>query len=106
MRAVESIVAAIARVTNLLREGRIDEARSELERAYSGQLGIPLAMLNRLDATSAVTVLGPHRAALLLDLLRAEVALHQASSDAKAERRVLLRIRNIEHLIAPARESA
>ena len=106
MRALEQIVAAIGRVMGLLREGKIDEARLELERAYSGQLGMPLAMLNRLDASSVVTVLGPERGTLLLDLLRAEVALHEASGDARAATRLKARIQILESLLPSRRASA
>ena len=106
MRALEQIVLAIGRVTGLVRQGKLDEARAELEHAYSGQIGMPLAMLNRLEASSVVAMLGHERATLLLDLLRAEVALHEASGDEDAAKRLKLRILTLESLATARRASA
>ncbi|MFO0676153.1 MAG: hypothetical protein U0169_06445 [Polyangiaceae bacterium] len=106
MRAIEGIVEAIGRVMGLVKAGQLDDARRALDEAYSGQLGIPLAMIDRLDAASVVLVLGPERATLLLDLLRAEAALATASGDAALALRIERRSAAIERHVSDRRRSA
>jgi len=75
----------LARIAGLRLDGAIEEARLELERAYSLLLGSRAELIRRMDAKTAATLLGsPESILTLSQLLREEAAL-ESDADRKAE---------------------
>ncbi|MGE5176538.1 MAG: hypothetical protein ACM3JJ_09210 [Hyphomicrobiales bacterium] len=85
MRQVEAVAAMLARLIGLRTEGRLEEARAELERAYELLLGSEAPLVKRMDAETAVALIGvPEKAALYARLLGEEAA--QTEDPAERER--------------------
>ncbi len=81
MRTVHRLVELLARATTAAREGRLDEAKKQLDEAYSGQLGMPRRMLERLDPATCVMTLGREKSKLLVMLLEAEAEIDALCSN-------------------------
>jgi len=75
MRQIRQLARFLAALLGLGKEGKFDEALTELQRAYGTYVGMSRSMIDRLDAASVVTVLGRDRARMALALLEAEVAI-------------------------------
>ena len=76
LRQVRAVAAMLARIAGLRLDGAIEDARLELERAYSALLGSRAELIRRMDAKTAATLLGSPEAILTLSqLLREEAAL-------------------------------
>lgn len=75
LRTVHRLVELLARAVGAAREGRLDEAKKQLDEAYSGQLGMPRRMLERLDPATCVMTLGKEKSKLLVMLLEAEAEI-------------------------------
>jgi len=85
LRQVRAVAAMLARIAGLRLDGAIEEARLELERAYSLLLGSRAELIRRMDAKTAATLLGsPESILTLSQLLREEAAL-ESDADRKAE---------------------
>jgi hypothetical protein len=84
MRTIRQLVESLARVVGIAKAGQVDDAKRELDRLYSGQLGMPRRMVERLDAATAITMLGVDKARLLVMLLEAEVEIRVAAGEEKA----------------------
>jgi hypothetical protein len=85
LRQVRAVAAMLARIAGLRLDGAIEEARLELERAYSLLLGSRAELIRRMDAKTAATLLGsPETILTLSQLLREEAAL-ESDADRKAE---------------------
>ena len=90
----------LARMAGLRLGGDIDEARAELERAYSLLLGSQGALLRQVDSATAARLLGSRdRIAAFADLLDEE-----AEQEVDEARRAALRGRVRELRIASERE--
>jgi hypothetical protein len=70
LRLAKRIGAVLARALGLAKQGNHDESLQVLEQGVGAELGIPLAMLLRLDAASAVRLLGKDKAAQFAAALR------------------------------------
>ena len=90
LRQIRAVAAMLARIAGLRLDGAIEEARTELERAYSLLLGPKSDLIRRMDAKTAATLLGsPDAIFTLSQLLREEAALEsdpdrRASLEARA----------------------
>jgi hypothetical protein len=82
-RLIEQVVAAIARMAGLAREGRFDEAEQELDAAWSGSVGFRRKDAARLDDPTLRMILG-EKARLAAALFDAEADLAEARGDAVA----------------------
>ncbi len=76
LRQIRAVAAMLARIAGLRLDGALDEARLELERAYSLLLGPRADLIRRMDAKTAAALLGsPETIQTLSQLLREEAAL-------------------------------
>lgn len=75
IRQAKAIAAMIARIAGLRVGGELDQARTELEEAYSLLLGSKGALLRRVDSRTAAGLLGSRdRIEALAQLLNEEAA--------------------------------
>jgi len=74
MRMIEQFVQAIARILGLAKDGRLEEAKTELDAAYA-KLGISRSMIERLDAASLRLLLGEDKLRIVAMLFGAEAKL-------------------------------
>jgi hypothetical protein len=75
LRQVRAVAAMLARIAGLRLDGAIEEARLELERAYSLLLGSRADLIRQIDAKTAATLLGsPETIHAYAQLLREEAA--------------------------------
>jgi hypothetical protein len=92
LRQVRAVAAMLARIAGLRLDGAIEDARQELDRAYSLLLGSRAELIRRMDAKTAATLLGsPETIVTLSQLLREEAALEN-----DADRRGALEARAAE----------
>jgi hypothetical protein len=84
MRMIRQLAEVIARITGLAKAGRSYEAERALEEACGSFVGMPKAMIDKLDPETIAKTLGPEKAMIIAALLDAEASLEK--SDA-AERR-------------------
>lgn len=74
-RQIRAIAAMLARIIGLRLEGQLEEAGSELKRAYGLLLGPEGGSLRRVDAGTAATILGsPDKIVAFASLLSEEAA--------------------------------
>jgi len=92
LRQVRAVAAMLARIAGLRIDGATDEARLELERAYSLLLGPRGDLIRRVDPKTAATLLGsPETIQTLAQLLREE-----AAQEPDADRKLALEARAAE----------
>lgn len=92
LRQAKAIAAMLAAIAGRRLSGDADQARSELEQAYSLLLGSQGDLLRQVDAATAAKLLGsPERILAFAQLLEEE-----AAQEADASRRALLQDRAIE----------
>lgn len=93
LRMIEQLAAAIARIAGLRVSGRHDEALEVLRETQNGLLGPLQPMIGRLDAASAVAMLGDaSKIEAYLRLLAEEAAIYSAMRDGEKAGRVLRRL--------------
>jgi hypothetical protein len=99
LRQVKAAAGMLARVAGLKAGGRIEEARTELERAAEQLLGSRGELLRSVDAATAAMLLdAPDRIRGVAKLFEAEAAM-----EADAERAASLKARAAELLAEAAR---
>jgi hypothetical protein len=81
LRTIHRLVALLAKAIGAAREGRVDDARKELEGLYGSELGMPRRMLERLEPSTAVLALGHDKARLFVRLLEADADIASISGD-------------------------
>jgi hypothetical protein len=81
LRTIHRLVALLARVVGMAREGRVEDARRELELLYSTELGMPRRMLERLEPSTAVLALGHDKARLFVRMLEADADIASIAGD-------------------------
>jgi hypothetical protein len=78
LRQLKAVAAMLARIVGLRVSGRVDEARVELENAYTELLGSRGELIRRVDEATAARLLGSREAVVALaDLLRQEALLEE-----------------------------
>ena len=82
LRLIEQFVAMVARIVGLSREGKVEEARRELDEAYVS-LGVPRSMVASLDSASIKLLVGEEKARALAVLFSAEGELARAEGREK-----------------------
>lgn len=97
LRLAKRMGDVLARALGLAKKTDYEESHQVLEQGVGAELGMPFAMLLRLDATSAARLLGRDKAALFAEALRTrallfklagrdqEASTAQAHADAVAE---------------------
>jgi hypothetical protein len=101
VRQVKALAAVLARLAGLRVSGNIEEARAELERAYSSVLGSQAELLRRVDSRTAAKLLGPPERILAMARLLNE----EAAQEDDAARSASLRFRALELGLEAARGS-
>jgi hypothetical protein len=94
LRLIQKMAEAIARALGAARSGKPEEGVKALENAVASDLGMPLPMLLKLTPHTILSLLGPEKARMLVDALRAyaemtalarrEAESQQASATANA----------------------
>src|SRR5215470_1153956 len=82
LRLIEQFVAMVARIVGLSREGKVEQARRELDEAYHS-LGVPRSMVASLDSASIKLLVGEEKARALAVLFSAEAELARAEGKDK-----------------------
>ena len=73
LRQLQAVAAMLARIVGLRVSGRTDEARAELESAYTVLLGSRVDLIRRVDERTAARLLGSREAAVAFaDLITQE----------------------------------
>ena len=76
MRQIRAVAAMVARIVGLRVDGNVEEASREMENAYATLLGSRGELIRRVDAATAVRLLGsPDAVAMFARLLEEEAAL-------------------------------
>lgn len=91
LRQVAAVAAAIARILGSRGGGAVEEARSELDRAYAEFLGPRSELLREVDAATAAALIDAPDAIRALARLTAE----EAEQEGDADRRATLRLRSV-----------
>lgn len=89
LRLAKRIGEVLARALGVAKQGSFDESHQILEQGVASELGMPLHMLLRLDAASALRLLGKDKAAQLVEASRTRALLFELGgrhSDAQASR--------------------
>jgi hypothetical protein len=84
-RQIELVAQAIAQIVDMLRSGQYDPALIIVRKTYEAVLGSLQPVLERLDAASAVELLGPFesdRLRMYAALLSEEGTIHELRGDA------------------------
>ena len=81
MRMIRRIGDLIARADGLARQGQHEDAERAIDDAYKTELGIPRAMLDRLDPATVASTLGGEKCVVLTALLDAEAQLAKLVGD-------------------------
>jgi hypothetical protein len=87
MRQVKVVAAMIARMTGLRAGGAHEAAHEELERAYDELLGTEAPLVRRVDAATAVLLLGPPERVAAYARLLIEEATQSGDAAQQADRR-------------------
>ena len=106
MRTIRQLVESLARVVGIAKAGQVDDAKRELERLYGSHLGMPRRMVDRLDAATAIMMLGKEKSQLLLMLVDAEVEVHRAALDEKAAATAAARAKELRTKLNSAARSS
>jgi hypothetical protein len=86
-RLLQKIGEVLARALGVGKGGNYDESLQILEQGVGSELGMPFAMLLRLEPKALVSLLGPAKAAALAQALRVRATLFGlAHRDADATR--------------------
>jgi len=85
LRLVEQIAETVAKALGLAKEGRHDEAKRELNGAYSA-LGISRDLVGRLDASS-IRMMAGDKLPALVKLLETEIEIVRLAGDEDMARR-------------------
>ncbi len=95
LRQIRAVAAMIARMMGLRLGGEIEEARTELEEAYTLLLGPQAALIRRVDAATAIRLVGSvERLSAYAQLLEEEAAQGADEARAGSLRARALEVRN------------
>ena len=85
-RLLQKIGEVLARALGLGKAGNFDESVQVLEQGVGAELGMPFAMLLRLEAKSLVALLGDEKAGAFAEALRTRSLLFGLASRAEDAR--------------------
>jgi hypothetical protein len=84
LRQLQAVAAMLARIVGLRISGRTDEARAELENAYTLLLGSRGELIRRVDEKTAVRLLGSREVSVAFADLLTQEALLEDDADHRA----------------------
>lgn len=85
-RLFKKLGDVLARALGLAQAGNHDESLQLLEQGVAAELGLPLAMLLKLDARTAVALLGQAKAGAFAEVLRTRSLLLELAGQSEAAR--------------------
>lgn len=85
-RLFKKLGDVLARALGLAKSGNHDESLQVLEQGVSAELGLPLPLLLKLDAKSAVALLGQAKAGAFAEVLRTRSLLLELAGRSEAAR--------------------
>jgi hypothetical protein len=100
-RQIRAIAAMIARMTGLRLSGEMEKVKLDLEEAYTLLLGPQAALVRRVDAATAVRLIGSREKVLAF----AQLLEEEAEQESDEGRRAFLRARAAE-IRGPAEKPA
>jgi hypothetical protein len=104
LRIIEALAEAIARVATLRKQGRIEEARAELERVAGSLFGVDLRLLEAIGPGPIAAQLGPpEKVEALARLVDERAELERARGDDAAAGRWAERAAALRALAGPKR---
>ena len=98
-RLLQKMGEVLARALGLGKAGNFDESLQVLERGVGAELGMPFAMLLRLEPKSAVALLGKDKAAALAEALRTRSLLFELASRTAEARSSTAQAEQLERLL-------
>ncbi len=98
-RLLQKMGEVLARALGLGRAGNFDESLQVLEQGVGAELGMPFALLLRLDPKSAVALLGKDKAAALAEALRTRGLLFELASRSEEARGSTAQAEQLERLL-------
>ena len=98
-RLLQKIGEVLARALGLAKAGNYDESLQVLEQGVSAELGMPFAMLLRLEPKSAVSLLGKDKAKALAEALRTRGLLFELASRSEEAQKSTARAEALERLL-------
>jgi len=101
IRLLEQLSEMAAAITAMLAGGRARDALTEVSRARSLLAGPLAGSLDRLDAASVASLLGPEKARALVDLARLEARARAALGEDAAARAAEARADQIARALGP-----
>jgi hypothetical protein len=106
MRQIQELAQCVARLLGLTAKGAWAEADRTLDEAYRTLLGLPKAMVERLDIATVLTVIqSPDKVDLAAKLLDEEAKLCTAKGDKVAAERLAKRADLLRNSLPEPRES-
>jgi hypothetical protein len=100
MRMLKKVGEVLARALGLGKAGNFDESLQVLEQGIGAELGMPFAMLLRLDPKSAVSLLRKEKATAFAQSLRTRALLFELGNQHEEARASLARADELERLLA------
>lgn len=100
-RLFKKLGDVLARALGLARAGNHDESMLLLEQGVSAELGLPLAMLLKLDARSVVSLLGQAKAGAYVEALRTRGLLLELAGQSEAARASIAQADLVSALLSP-----
>ena len=99
-RLLQKMGEVLARALGLGKAGNFDESLQVLEQGVGAELGMPFAMLLRLEPKSALALLGKDKAAALAEALRTHSLLLELASRSEEARGSAARAAEFERLLS------
>jgi hypothetical protein len=100
-RLLQKMGEVLARALGLGKSGNFDESFQVLEQGVGAELGMPFAMLLRLEPKALVSLLGPAKAAAFGEALRTRSLLFGLANREVDARLSASKAEAIEKLVAP-----
>ena len=99
-RLLKKVGDVLARALGLGKAGSYDESLRVLEQGIGAELGMPFAMLLRLDPKSAISLLGKEKAAAFAQALHTRALLFELGDQSEDARSSAARAAELERLLA------
>ncbi len=102
-RLLQKVGEVLARALGVGKGGNYDESLQILEQGIGSELGMPFAMLLRLEPKALVSLLGPVKASAFAQALRTRATLFGLARRDADSKLSAARAETIEALLAPPR---